>query len=110
MWRLTVSARARAGCRPSHAAGSCDLDLAMFRALLLPFLAWAGKLRFPTLFKLAAGLFALNLLLPDPIPLLDEVLLGLGTLLLSQWKSRADKPSPTILIDGQPARPTKPSS
>ena len=31
----------------------------MFRALLLPFLAWAGKLRFPTLFKLAAGLFDL---------------------------------------------------
>ena len=81
----------------------------MFRALLLPFLAWAGKLRFPTLFKLAAGLFTLNLLLPDPIPLLDEILLGLGTLLLSQWKSRPDKQSPTILIDGQPARPTKPS-
>ena len=58
----------------------------------------------------AVGVAATSARVPaDPIPLLDEVLLGLGTLLLSQWKSRPDKPSPTILIDGQPARPTKPS-
>lgn len=60
----------------------------MARTLLMPFLAWAGKLRYPTLFKLTAVLFLLSLLLPDPLPLVDEILLGLGTLLLANWKRR----------------------
>lgn len=51
-------------------------------------LEWAGKLRYPTLFKLAAVLFAVDLMLPDPLPLLDEVLFGLTTLLLANWKTR----------------------
>ena len=44
-------------------------------AIVLPVLSWARKLRFPILFKLTAGLFALSVLLPDPIPFLDELLL-----------------------------------
>lgn len=61
--------------------------------LLFPFLNWARKLRYPTLFKITAGLFAFSLLLPpglDPIPLLDEIVFGLGTLLLANWKRRKD--------------------
>lgn len=60
----------------------------MASPFLLPFLSWAGKLRYPTLFKLTALLFLLTLFIPDPIPLVDEVLLGLGTLLLANWKQR----------------------
>ncbi|HZF97008.1 MAG TPA: DUF6116 family protein [Pseudoxanthomonas sp.] len=63
----------------------------MANPLLLPLLAWARKLRYPTLFKLTAMLFAISVLIPpgvDPIPLLDEILLGLGTLLLANWKTR----------------------
>jgi len=64
--------------------------------LLLPVLEWARRLRYPTLFKITAALFVVSVLLPpglDPIPLLDEVLFGLGTLLLANWKRRKDPPS-----------------
>ena len=61
--------------------------------LLLPFLDWARKLRYPTLFKITAGLFVVTLFLPDPVPFVDEILFGLGTLLLANWKRRKDPPS-----------------
>ncbi|HEV7269910.1 DUF6116 family protein [Pseudoxanthomonas sp.] len=64
--------------------------------LLLPVLEWARRLRYPTLFKITAALFVISVLLPpglDPIPLLDEMLFGLGTLLLANWKRRKDPPS-----------------
>ena len=57
--------------------------------LLAPFLSFARRLRYPTLFKVTAVLFAISVLWPfDPIPLIDEILLGLGTLLLANWKDR----------------------
>ena len=46
------------------------------------FLAWARGLRFPWIVALAAGLFVADLLVPDFIPFVDEVLLGLVTILL----------------------------
>lgn len=57
-------------------------------------LGFAGRLRFPQLFALVAGLFLLDLLTPDPIPFLDEILLGLGTVLLGSWRQRKQPPSP----------------
>ncbi|HDS1676780.1 TPA: hypothetical protein QEL58_002319 [Stenotrophomonas maltophilia] len=67
----------------------------MANAMLLPVLQWARRLRYPTLFKLTAGLFVLTLFIPDPIPFVDELVLGFGTLLLANWKSRnATPPSP----------------
>ena len=60
----------------------------MASPLLLPLLSWARKLRFPTLFKITAILFVVNVFIPDPIPFVDEILLGLGTLLLANWKDR----------------------
>jgi len=56
--------------------------------MLLPMLGWARRLRFPTLFRITAALFAVTLVVPDPIPFVDELLLGLGTLLLANWTSR----------------------
>jgi len=47
---------------------------------------FASGLRFPTLFKIVAGLFVLDLLLPDLIPFYDEILLALGTLLLASMR------------------------
>lgn len=49
---------------------------------------FASKLRFPTLFLITAGLFVLDLLIPDTIPFADELLLGLGTLLLGSLRRR----------------------
>lgn len=60
----------------------------MANPLLLPLLSWARNLRFPTLFKITACLFVLSVLIPDPLPLVDEILLGLGTLMLAKWKQR----------------------
>ena len=75
----------------------------MASPLLLPLLNWARKLRFPTLFKITAVLFVVTLFVPDPIPLVDEILLGLGALLLANWKDR----KATIDHDG-PASKSKP--
>ena len=61
--------------------------------VLLPLLDWARKLRYPTLFKITAARFVVTLFLPDPVPFVDEILFGLGTLLLANWKRRKDPPS-----------------
>lgn len=47
---------------------------------------FASRLRFPQLFFLTAGLFVLDLLIPDLIPLVDEALLGLLTLMLGNLR------------------------
>ncbi|TBR08502.1 MAG: hypothetical protein EPO46_10025 [Lysobacter sp.] len=60
----------------------------MSRILLNPFMRWAGKLRHPTLFKITAAVFLLDLVIPDFIPFADEILLGLATMLFANWKSR----------------------
>ena len=55
----------------------------MANPLLAPLFSFAGKLRFRTLFLVTAALFAIDTVVPDPIPFIDELLLGLGTLLLA---------------------------
>lgn len=47
-----------------------------------------GRLRFPYLFGLTALVFLGDLLLPDVIPFVDEVLLGLLTILLGAWRKK----------------------
>jgi hypothetical protein len=51
-------------------------------------LALAARLRFPWLFALTAVLFVTSLAVPDPIPLVDELLLGLLTVLFGAWRRR----------------------
>jgi hypothetical protein len=52
------------------------------------FLRWARRLRFPYLFGLTALLFVADLLVPDAIPFVDELLLGLLTLLFASLRKR----------------------
>ncbi len=69
----------------------------MANLLLAPLLRWFGRLSYPRLFLLAAGLFVADVLIPDFIPFVDELLLGLGTLLLANWKNRkGDAPDPIV--------------
>jgi len=56
--------------------------------ILAPLLRWFGKLSYPRLFLLTAILFIANTVILDPIPFVDELLLGLGALLLANWKQR----------------------
>ena len=57
-------------------------------------LGWARRRRFPTLLMLTGGLFVLDVLVPDFVPFVDELLLGLGTLILARWKDRRQLPAP----------------
>jgi uncharacterized protein DUF6116 len=66
------------------------------------FLAFANKLKFKNLFLIVIGLFAIDLLIPDFIPLIDEVILGLLAIILANWKKerRQDKEEGN-LIEGE---------
>lgn len=58
---------------------------------------FGAKLRFPQLFLFTAALFVLDLLIPDVIPFVDEILLGLGTLLLGGLRRRVEgDPEPEV--------------
>ncbi|MCX7041940.1 MAG: hypothetical protein NT117_04500 [Gammaproteobacteria bacterium] len=69
----------------------------MSSPLLGPIFAFAGRLRFPTLFLITAGLFLFDLVIPDLVPFVDEILLGLGTLILSSWKRGRGSEKPAAL-------------
>jgi hypothetical protein len=58
----------------------------IFGRLILKLLPFVGRLRFPNLFLLTGALFGVSLVAPDAIPMVDEILLGLGTLLLGRYK------------------------
>ena len=60
----------------------------MVNPLLAPLLRFFSRLSYPRLFALTAGLFVLDVVIPDFIPFVDEILLGLSTLLLANWKTR----------------------
>lgn len=75
----------------------------MRQLLLAPFMTWAGRLQYPTLFKLVAGLFILTLVIPDGLPFVDEILLGLATLLLAKWKNRNQQPASAVGTPGKRA-------
>jgi len=51
-----------------------------------------GGLRYPWLFAIAAGLFLADLIIPDLLPLADELLLAVVTVLLASRKVR-DEPA-----------------
>ena len=54
--------------------------------------SFGARLRFPQLFAIAATLFFIDLLIPDLIPFIDEILLGLLTLLLGSMQSKPEMP------------------
>lgn len=57
------------------------------RALIL---GLASRLRFPWLFAATVILFVVSLLVPDPLPMVDELLLALVALLFGAWRKRKD--------------------
>jgi hypothetical protein len=51
---------------------------------------YASNLRFPKLLAITTGLFVIDLFFPDVVPFVDEILLGLISLLLAslkKWRS-----------------------
>jgi len=55
-------------------------------ALLAPVVRWASRRRFPVLFALMLVLLVVNVVVPDPLPFVDEALLALGALLVGRLR------------------------
>jgi len=53
-----------------------------------PILQRLGQLRFKNLFLITAALLLIDLAIPDFIPLIDEILLGILTMLFWSWRKR----------------------
>lgn len=68
----------------------------MANPLLFPVWRWLRRRRFPTLLKITAAVFVLNVFIPDPIPFVDEILMGLATLTLASIKKRPQDESEVI--------------
>jgi hypothetical protein len=49
-------------------------------------LAYLARLRFRNLFLVTASIFLVDVLVPDLIPFVDELLFGALTLLFAAWK------------------------
>lgn len=47
---------------------------------------YGARLRYPHLLLLAGAAFALDLVLPDGLPFLDELVLAFATLLFATWR------------------------
>jgi hypothetical protein len=59
---------------------------------------YVERLRFPYLVAATAVLFVVNMAIPDVIPYIDEILLGLATVILSRIKKHvtaSDAPEPS---------------
>ncbi|WP_255463298.1 DUF6116 family protein [Microbulbifer sp. YPW1] len=61
-------------------------------SLVVWFLNYARRLKHPQLFKWICALFLIDLIIPDLVPFVDEILLGLATLFLASWKKRGNAP------------------
>ena len=83
------------------------MSIGLRNFLFGPLIAWLGRLRFPRLLMITATLFVIDLLVPDFIPFADELLLALGTLVLSRWKRRND-PAEIDSAEIEPAKPPLP--
>lgn len=59
-------------------------------------LRYVSSLRFPWLLGLVALIFGLDLIVPDFLPFVDELLLGMLTLLLAAWRKRKSTLHSTI--------------
>ena len=76
--------------RPMHVVCAVHARGASGRASPVAMLRYLDSLRSWQLLLLAAALLFADLLIPDPIPFLDELLLGVLTYALARWK----KPPP----------------
>ncbi len=74
------------------------------------------QMRYPYLFLILAGLFLIDLVVPDPIPLVDEILLAVLTFFAATFATRQEtdpeprditpkEEDPPILNSGENSRP-----
>ncbi|WP_226877104.1 DUF6116 family protein [Microbulbifer hainanensis] len=68
------------------------------------FLNYARKLEHPQLFKWICAIFLVNLFIPDPVPLVDELLLGMVALYLARQKKAPDQSGEKTVGSGRGER------
>ncbi len=71
------------------------------RALTAAAVGYLARLRFPTLFVIALAVLGLDLLLPDGLPSLDEIILGVGAAFLGSWKKQRGERQEGEIIDAE---------
>ena len=71
------------------------------KSLIALFLAFANRLKFRNLFLLISALFIIDLLVPDFIPMIDEIILGLVAIILANWKKDKAREKQGELIEGE---------
>ena len=69
------------------------------------FVRWASRLRLPWLTAIVGFLFVADLIIPDFIPLLDELVLGLATTLLVRWKKERGTSDVIVVNEVTPPAP-----
>ncbi len=70
-----------------------------------------GRLRYPWVVAILGMLFLADLVIPDPIPFVDEVMLALLTFLVGSWRARkADQRTVDVTpeLEGDEAPPDQP--
>lgn len=81
-----------------------DTIAAMAAATRGPLIALVERLlpsiKYPWLFVILSALLLFDLVIPDPIPFLDEATLALLTVLVGSWRTRRAKPAAS-----QPTQP-----
>jgi len=65
------------------------------------FLKNANQLRFRNLFFIVITLFFVDLLIPDFIPFIDEIILGLLAIILANWKKERNQDKEGKVIEGE---------
>lgn len=60
--------------------------------LIAPVTAWGSRLRFPKLLAITGALWLVTMVVPDPLPFIDELVLTFGALALASFKRRRDPP------------------
>lgn len=55
-------------------------------------------------------LFLIDLAVPDPIPFVDEIILGILTLVVARWKNRSHEPEPESAPKPPPKNITPPAA
>ena len=70
-------------------------------SLIGMFMAFANQLRFRTLFLVVTGLFIIEFLVPDFLPMIDEIILALLAIILANWKKERTRKMPGDVIEGE---------
>ncbi len=57
-----------------------------------------SRLAFPQLFLLLVALFAIDIVTPDPILFLDELILGVLAVMLGMWRRRDEEDTDAVSL------------